>query len=126
MSSDFSPSGNSTQFKEFTCNCNQVAGTYTLATAGADIVIKSVSIFVATAVLGLTSLAIASNNTVPDAILATTILASLTTGKNLTPVSLPFTILSTKLLQYTIVGNGTGGTVTCIVEFGSPTGGTLS
>lgn len=121
------PIQNQSQFKSFTANLAQNAGTYTLATASADMVIKSISTFVATAPTGLTSITVQSNNATGDIILASTLLATMTAGKNLTPVSLPFVLPSTKLLTYTIVGNGTGtGALTVIVELASPTGGTLN
>lgn len=120
------PLQNQSQFKSFTANLNQVAGTYTLATASADMVIKSVSTFVATAPTGLTSVSIQSSNTTLDVVLASTLLATMTGGKNLTPVTIPFVLPNTKLLQYIIVGNGTAGALTVVVEFASPSGGSLS
>lgn len=113
--------------QSFTANLAQNAGTYDLATASADVVIQSITTFVATAPTGLTSVTMQSSNTTSDVVLASTLLAVMTGGKNLTPVSLPFLLPSTKKIQYTIVGNGTGsGALTVVVEYESPSGGVLS
>lgn len=120
------PMQNVAQTKSFTANLAQNAATYDLATASADVVIKSITTFVSTAATGLTSITLQSNNTTSDVVLASTLLASLTIGKNLTPVSLPFVLPSTKKIQYTIVGNGSAGALTVIVEYSSPSGGTLN
>lgn len=120
------PSYNQTKVQTFTANLAQVAATYDLATAGADVVIKSIGIFVSTAATGLTSITMQSNNNTSDVVLASTLLAVITLNKNLTPVSLPFVLPSGKKIQYTIVGTGSAGALTVIIEYASPSGGTLS
>lgn len=127
MGVELAPVQSSLKTQSFTANLAQTGATYDLATAGADVVIQSITIFVATVAAGLTSMTMQSNNTTSDVVLASTLLALLTAGKNLTPVSLPFILLATKKIQYTIVGNGTGaGALTCIIEYESPSGGSLS
>lgn len=121
------PVQSSLKTQSFTANLAQNAGTYDLATASADVVIQSITVFVATAPTGLTSVTMQSSNTTSDVVLASTLLAIMTGGKNLTPVSLPFLLPSTKKIQYTIVGNGTGtGALTVIIEYESPSGGSLN
>ncbi len=113
----------SPNYKTFTANLNQAAATYDLCTATGDVLIKIVTIFVAVAAIGLTSISISSNNTTADVVLASTLLATLTVGKNLTPVSLPFLLPSTKKIQYTIVGVASAGSLTIGLEV---LGGTLA
>lgn len=121
------PVQSSLKTQSFTANLSQAGATYDLATAGADMVIQSITVFVSVAPAGLTSITLQSNNTTADVVLASTLLASLTGGKNLTPVALPFLLPATKKIQYTIVGAGSGGgALTVIIEYESPSGGTLS
>lgn len=123
------PQSNLLQIKGFSIPLNQNAGTYDLTTStGGDILIKSVTTFVVTAGTGLTSVAIQTNNTSTDIIMsgAAGLLTNLTGGKNITAILTPIVLPSTKKIQYTIVGNGTGGTLMLMVEFSSPNGGTLS
>lgn len=114
------------QVKSFSANLAQVAATYDLATASADLVINRITTFVSTAATGLTSITMQSNNTTSDVVLASTLLVNLTGGKNLTPINIPFLLPNTKKLQYTIVGTGSAGTLTVVVEYASPSGGTLN
>lgn len=105
--------------KTFTANLSQAAGTYDLFTStGQNTLIKSINFYVGVAAAGLTSITVQSNNTTPVALLASTALAALTADKNLTAYVGPFLLPSTKKVQYTIVGTGSGGgTLLVTVEF---------
>lgn len=118
MSSVSSPTIGYAKIALLTANLNQTGATYTAGTvSGGDILIKSITPFVSIAATGLTSVVIQTNNTTSDAILASTLLASLTGGKNLTVLSTPIYLPSGKLITYTIVGNGTGGQINLAVEY---------
>lgn len=105
------------KFKYFTANLAQVAATYDLCTATGTTSISRVWIFVTTAATGLTSITMQSNNTTSDVVLASTLLAVITINKNLTPVTVPFALLTGNKIQYTIVGTGSAGSVTVGVEY---------
>lgn len=112
------------QAKSFTMNLNQNAGTYDLLTvSGGNIDIVGIEFYNDVAAAGLTSVSAATNDTTPTTVLATTNLAALTGGKNLTAFSTP-TILGTgKKIQYTVVGNGSAGSIQVMVRYLSMTPG---
>lgn len=60
---------------------------------------------------------VSTNNTTPDPLLASVLLAALTGGENLTSFVGPLVLPSTKKGQYTIVGIGSAGTITVVVEY---------
>jgi hypothetical protein len=103
--------------RQFTVNQNQGAGTYDLCTASGDVLIKSVSFFQSVSAGGLTSMTIQTNNTTADILLASTLLAVLTGGKNLTALVTPTYLPSTKKIQYTIVGAGNAGSLLATIEY---------
>lgn len=104
--------------KLFTLNLAQVAATYDLLSAsGGDVNILNITFYNDVAAAGLTSVTAASNNTTPDALLAAVLLATLTGGKNLTPLTGQFVLASTKKIQYTIVGTGSAGTIKALVRY---------
>lgn len=103
------------QILEFTGNLAQAAGTYDLCTAsGGDLIIQKVVIYMATAALTLTSVSLQSNDSTAFTILnaADGAVANLLLGKAITTTWTqvqPFTLRSTKKIQFTIVGvTGTG------------------
>lgn len=104
--------------KEFTANLSQVAGTYTLTTAtSGDILITAIQPYNSTAATGLTSVSINTNDTTPTTILGTTLLAALTSGVNLTGLTNQFLLPSTKVIQYTLIGNGTAGSMKIAIRY---------
>lgn len=106
------------------CNIGQAAGTYTAGTvSGGDILIVSISPFMSVAGVGLTSVVVQTNNTTADVLLASTLLAALTVGKNLTPYTTPSVLPSGKLIQYTVVGIGSAGTLQLAVRYQALTSG---
>lgn len=99
-------------------NLAQAAATYNVGTvSGGNILIKSVTPFVSVAAAGLVSAALGTDNTTADVIIAATVLASLTGGKNLTPMTVPLYLASGKHITGTIVGTGSGGTMLVLVEY---------
>lgn len=106
---------------DFTIDPVKVGGvgtTYDLATvAGGAIEIISAVAYVGTAVTGLTTLAVTTNNTVPVVLLAATAAAALTADLSLTPFVTRIRLASGKKIQYTVVGTGTAGTMTLVVEY---------
>lgn len=101
-----------------TCNLAQGVGTYDVLTvSGGDVLIDKVIAYVSTAAVGLVTDAIATNNTTPDVILAALAAASITAGKNLTPVISPIYLPSTKKIQHTIVGTGSAGVINIVVFY---------
>lgn len=114
------------QAKSFTMNLAQNAATYDLFTAsGGNVVIKSVTYHVETTATGLTSITAQTNDTTPITLLGSTAAAAITAGKNLTAYAGPSVLASGKKGQYTIVGNGTAGVITAIVEYVSAGGSLL-
>lgn len=113
------------QFQEFTMNLAQNAGTYDLFTADGDVLIKSITYYVDTTATGLTSVSAATNDTTPVTLLSSVAAAAITAGKNLTPYNGPTLLADTKKGQYTIVGNGTAGQITAIVEYVAIADGSL-
>lgn len=114
------------QTETFTMNLAQNAGTYDLFTAsGGPVLIKNISFHVDVAAVGLTSITAQSDDTTPVQFLASTAAASLTAGKNLTPYVGPSILATGKKGQYTIVGNGSAGSITVMVEYVSA-GGVLN
>lgn len=106
------------QTTKYVANLIQVAGTYTLCTANSgDIYIIGWAIHSPTAVTGLTSVAVKTNNTTPVTLLATTLLAALTGDTNLAQSNSQMYLKSSDSLQYTIVGTGTAGTLNVVVQY---------
>lgn len=103
----------------FTADLAQAAGTYTLATCTGGVLIKSVTIFVATAGATLTSVAVQTNNTTVDAILSAVegAVANVTGGKNLKVYTTLTVLPTTKLITYAIVGASGAGALTVVVEW---------
>lgn len=92
--------------------------TYDLAVvSGGAIEIISAVAYVGTAVTGLTTLAVVTDNTVPIILLAATAAASLTADLNLTPYVTRFRMASGKKIRYTVIGTGTAGTMFLVVEY---------
>lgn len=92
--------------------------TYDLATvSGGAIEIISAVAYVGTAVTGLTTLAVVTDNTVPVVLLAATAAASLTADLSLTPFVTRIRLASGKKIRYTVVGTGTAGTMFLVVEY---------
>lgn len=104
--------------KTYSFNMSQSAGTYTIGTvSGGDIMIQDVTCYVSVAALGLVSVAVQTNDTTASTLLAATVLASLTVGKSLTPFTTLTYLPSGKLIQGTIVGTGSGGTLLVVVRY---------
>lgn len=104
--------------KTYSFNMSQAAGTYTIGTVSSgDIMVQDVTCYVSVAAVGLVSVAIQTNDTTVSTILATTLLVALTGGKNLTPFTTLTYLPSGKLIQGTIVGTGSGGTLLVVVRY---------
>ncbi len=115
------PSGvavNYARAKSFTFTLTNNAGAYALATAtGGDILVLDCLPYNDAAAVGLTSVSISTDDTTPVAILASTLLAAMTGGKNLTALTTPFVLKSGKKIVGTIVGTGSGGTIKLAVLY---------
>lgn len=114
------PDTSSTWTKSFTINAAQVAGTYTLATvSGGAIELVSVNVYVATAPTGLVSVSLQSNDTTGVTYMSSAegALANLTGGKNAKNYSGPSILASGKLMTYTIVGTGVGGSIQVYLSY---------
>lgn len=111
-----------TVIKEWSLNAQQVAGTYTIATAtGGDIYIKSAKVYVGTAITTLTSMQIKTSSATSvnlmsavegavAGLIADTMLVTAFTG--------PLILASGKLIQMVLVGStGAGGPATLVVEY---------
>lgn len=104
--------------KKFTFSTNQAAGTYDICSAtGGDVYVLNYSIKTGTAVGGLTSASIQTNNTTPLSLLASTLLASLTGDKILAQSGSGFLLESGKKIQGTIIGVGNAGTVIVAITY---------
>lgn len=91
-------------------NLAQNAATYDAGTvSGGAIMLMDIVPFVSVIAAGLVSMTIQTNNATPDAVLASTLLAALTAGKNFTPFTTRTYLPSGGKIQYTIVGTGSGG-----------------
>lgn len=109
-----------------TFNIGQAAGTYDLGTvSGGDILILQVAPYNSVAGAGLTSASIQTNDTGVTTILATTLLAALTGGLNLSLFNTPFVLPSGKKIQGTVVGIGSAGTIKLAVRYQPLTSGAL-
>lgn len=104
----------------FSMNLAQVAGTYDLFTADGIVTIDSIEFYNDVAGAGLTSVAAQTNDGTPETLLAAVPVASLTGGVNLTPYTGPLVLGDGKKGQYTIVGNGTAGTIIALVRYHGP------
>lgn len=114
----FNPVTPTFQTTKYVANLSQVANTYTLCTAnGGDIYIIGYAVYSPTAPTGLTSVSVQSNNTTPVTLLTSTLLAALTADNTLSQADNNFYLPSGKSLKYTIVGNGTGGTLNVVVQY---------
>lgn len=108
-------------------NTNQVAATYDLLTATGDVYVEVLAAYVKTAGSGFTTAAIATNHTTPKSIVAATAAASVTLDLAMTVVSSSFLLPSTKKIQGTLVGSGSGGEIDVVVRWAPVTAGaTLS
>lgn len=123
--SGFAGNGVPLNVTPFSINLAQNAGTYTAATAtGGDVYIEIATAYVKTAATGLTSALIVTNHaTAPKSIVASTLLASITGDASLTVVTTSFILPSTKAIQYTIVGTGSGGVITLVTKWSPVTAG---
>lgn len=106
--------------ESFTANLAQNAGTYDLFTADGPVVIDSINFYNDVAGAGFTSVSAATNDGTPTTLLAPVAVATLTGGKNLTPYAGPLVLGDTKKGRYTIVGNGTAGTIIALVKYRGP------
>lgn len=92
--------------------------TYDLATvSGGAIILIAATAYVGTAVTGLTTLAVVTNNTIPVTLLAATAAAALTGDLSLAPFVTRSYMASGKKIQYTVIGTGTAGTMFLAVEY---------
>jgi hypothetical protein len=101
----------------FDIDCAKAAGTYDICTASEQSIVIPHGLYTKVAAVGLTSVAIQTNDTTVTTILTAGegILASLTVGKNIThtlSVVNPFVLGTGKKIQYTVVGTGSSGTIT--------------
>lgn len=120
MSSSSSQSSLTT--KTFTANLAQNAAAYDLFTAQGNVLIKSVTLYTTVAGAGFTTVAFASNDTTPVILLAATVAGAVTGGLQLAQVVAPFVLGNGKKAQYTLVGNGSAGTVLAVVEYHQSSG----
>lgn len=116
------PDTGMSRVKVFTANLAQAAATYDLATVNVTggIVIHDVQIYCSVAGATFTSVAIASNDTTPVALLSAAegAVANLTAGKNIAKAFTGPTYLHTsKKLQYAIVGSTGTGTLLVVVRY---------
>lgn len=92
--------------------------TYDLATvSGGAIELISAVAYVGTAVTGLTTLAVVTDNTIAVTLLAATAAASLTGDLSLAPYVTRLYLASGKKIRYTVIGTGTAGTMFLVVEY---------
>lgn len=108
--------------KEYTVNVQQAAATYDLCTAtGGDIYIKSAKVYVGTATITLTSVAIQTNMTTATTIMSAVegAVANLTGDKMIvTAFTGPLFLSSGKKIQFSIVGvTSAQGTMKLAVEY---------
>jgi len=120
------------QTAQFTISLNFGAGTTTVATATGDLIIDAITLYCSVAGAGLTSLAIQTNQTTNYVVLNSTdgAVANLTAGKVIATTwtqAQPFFLLSGQLIQRTIAGTGTNGTIIMSVRYrGVTTTGSLA
>lgn len=110
--------------KTFTINLSQVAATYDMCTAsGGNVDVVGIEFYNDVAATGLVSMTVQTNDTTVTTVLASVLLAALTGGKNLTNLTTSFILPSTKKIQYTITGTGTGGSIKATVRYFSTVAG---
>lgn len=120
----FSPADQSIpRVKEAVFNTNQNAGTYDLLTATGDVYVEILAAYVKIAGAGFTTAAIATNHGTPKSVVAATAAASVTLDLAMTVVSAAFLLPSTKKIQGTIVGTGSGGEIDLVVRYTPVTAG---
>lgn len=108
--------------QEFSANLGQAAATYDLVTASGDVMITKIVLYLTVAGVGLASVALATNQTVPFAILSAAdgAVANLLLGKVLPTTwtqGQPFVLRSGQKIQYAIVGAGAAGTMKVDVTY---------
>lgn len=122
--STFAPSGlDSLRVKSAVFNTNQNAGTYTLLTATGDVYVEVSAAYVKTAGTGYTTAALSTNHTVSKSIVAAAAVATVTLDLAMTLVTIAFMLPSTKVIQGTLVGNGTGGEIDLVIKWAPMTAG---
>lgn len=103
--------------KNLVFNMSQVAGTYTLGTATGDVWVEIVGAYVKTAAAGLTSVTVVTDHTTPKVLIASILLAALTLDSIPVIAIGSFLLPSTKRVQGTIVGTGSGGEMDIYVRW---------
>lgn len=111
--------------KAGTFNLSQVAGTYDILTAtGGNVWVEIEQVYVTTAAAGLTSALIETDHTAgAKSIVASVLLAALTADSLQTIVTSKFLLPSGKKIRGTIVGTGSGGSISVIVKYAPITAG---
>ena len=108
--------------KTFTANLAQNAATYDLFTAQGNVLVKSIVLYTTVAGTDFTTAAFATNDTTPVILLAATIAANVTVGLQLAQITTPFVLGNGKKARYTLVGDGSAGTVIAVVEYHNTSG----
>lgn len=120
----FGPSGaDALRIKNGVFNLSQSAGTYDILTATGDVWIEVSAAYIKTAGVGLTSCTIQTNHSTPKSIVASTLLVGLTIDTALAVVTASFLLPSTKKIQGTIVGTGSGGEIDVVIKYAPLTAG---
>lgn len=110
--------------KNLVFNMAQAAGNYTLGTAtNGDVWVEIIGCYVKTAAVGLTSVTVVTDHTTPKTLVASILLAALTLDSIQTVAIASFLLPSTKRIQGTIVGTGSGGEMDLYVRWAPMTSG---
>lgn len=103
---------------EGTADLGQAAGVRDLfVVQDGPIILDRVDLYNDEAGAGFTSASIQTDSTTVITILASTVLATFTGEKNLTPYTTPVVLGEGTKIQYTIVGTGTAGTVIALAKY---------
>lgn len=105
----------------------KVAGTYDIVTSTNDVLIEEIALYVITAGVGFTSVSIQTNQTNATEILSAAdgAVANIVIQKNI-PTTLaryPFVLRNGQKIQYTLIGDGTAGSIYMITSWRPITGG---
>lgn len=105
----------------------KVAGTYDIVTSTNDVLIEEIALYVITAGVDFTSVSIQTNQTNATEILSAAdgAVANIVIQKNI-PTTLtryPFVLRNGQKIQYTLIGNGTAGSIYMITSWRPITGG---
>lgn len=116
--------GTKLSVQTFTVNTNQNAGTYDLCTAtGGDVWVEVSNAYISVAGAGFTTVAIQTNHSTPKSIIAALAVVGATLDLSATVVTSSFYLPVGKKVQYTLVGNGSGGQIQVVFKAAPGAGG---